>query len=265
MGDRLKNKETILPPFGARFRAVILSLFIQAVNNFERMQSLGFALALSPVLKWIYPKRADWARAVERNLGFFNTQPYLANCALGVVARVELESAPEGPSVEEVDGVKRAMMGAFGGLGDSLFWAVLVPLAALSALICYALLPSYPIVGVLVALISYNAVHFWVRFYFFERGIRDGYEVTAFLQRIKLPRWVTVLRVVAAFALGVYAVLVFWRLSVAGTGVIHVKSLVLFGGIAVLLAPCGRFVSRLSPSAAWYATIVLCLLAGTLF
>jgi mannose/fructose/N-acetylgalactosamine-specific phosphotransferase system component IID len=265
MGNQLRRDIAVLPPLRVRVKVVLLSLFIQAVNNFERMQSLGFAFALSPVLKWLYPKRADWARAVARNLGFFNTQPYLANCALGVVARLEVDSAPDGPGIEEVDRAKLAMMGAFGGLGDSLFWAVLVPLAALCALGCYALLPSYPVVGILVAFVGYNAVQLWVRFYFFERGLRDGYGVTRFLQKIKLPRWVTVLRGAAAVSLGAYAVLVYWRLGAVGAGSIQIKSLVLFAGISVLLAPCGQFVGRLSPSAAWYATILICLLAGVLF
>ena len=258
------NKK-FLPPFRVRVCVVTRALFIQAVNNFERMQSLGFTFALSPVLKWLYPERSDWTRAVKRNLGFFNTQPYLTSCALGVVARTEIDSAPEGPTPDEIDGVKRAMMGAFGGLGDSLFWAVMVPLSALLALTCYMLWPAYPAIGILVGFVTYNVIHFWVRFYFFERGLRDGRAVVGFLCRLRLPRWVTVLRGAAAFTLGCFAVLAYWRLAGVGVGGIQVKSLVLFVGISSVFAMGGRFVGRLSPSAAWYATIMLCLLAGTLF
>jgi len=254
--------ERVLPPLHVRVRAVVRALFIQAVNNFERMQSLGFAFALSPVLKWLYPERDDWARAVERNLGFFNTQPYLASCPLGVVARAEIDAAPVGPTADEVDDIKRATMGAFGGLGDSLFWAVMVPLAALWALMCLLIWPGYPLIGLIVGLAAYNVAHLWVRFYFFERGLRDGRGVTAFLQKVRLPRWVTVLRGAAAFTLGAFAVVVYWRLSGCGVGGVNVVSFVLFIGIAAVLALGGRFVGRLSPSAAWYATIMLCLLAG---
>lgn len=257
-----EEDKKVLPALRVRVCAVVRAFFIQAVNNFERMQSLGFAFALSPVLKRLYPERGDWARAVERNLGFFNTQPYLASCPLGVAARAEIDAAPDGPTVDEVDDIKRATMGAFGGLGDSLFWAVMVPLAALWALTCYLIWPEYSLVGLAVGLITYNVVHLWVRFYFFERGLRDGRGVTTFLQRIRLPRWVTVLRGVAAFTLGAFGVVVYWRLSGGGIGGINVVSLVLFAGIAVLPALGGRFVGRLSPSAVWYATIMLCLLAG---
>jgi hypothetical protein len=111
-------------------------------------------------------------------------------------------------------------------------------------------------------LVTYNVVHLWVRFYFFERGLRDGRGVTAFLQKIRLPRWVTVLRGAAVFTLGAFAVVVYWRLSGCDVGGVNAVSLVLFAGIAAVLALGGRFVGRLSPSAAWYATIMLCLLAG---
>ena len=48
------------------------SLFLQAAWNPRGMQNLGFAFAMQPALRELYPDRAARARAAERHLEFFN-------------------------------------------------------------------------------------------------------------------------------------------------------------------------------------------------
>lgn len=199
-----------------RAEMIIRSLFIQATNNFERMLSLGFLFALWPVVKKLYVTPEKRREAVIRHLSFFNTQPYFANCILGVVAHVELDGG-EGVDAE-VTGIKKAMMGAFGALGDDLFWTGLMPAAGLLALVFYGALPNYAFAGTIAALVAYNVFHFWARIKLFTVGLRLGRRVTSYLKMLRLPRFAVAVKVAASFLLGAFTVAVVWRAAQTGGG-----------------------------------------------
>lgn len=194
---------------------ILRSFFIQATNNFERMLSLGFLFALWPVIKIIYPEPAARRSAIVRHLSFFNTQPYFANCILGVIANAELRG---GENLDaEVMSVKEAMMGAFGALGDDLFWTGLMPAAALTALVFYNVLPDYAIIGAVLALIVYNVFHLWARVRLFNVGLRLGRRITSYLKMLRLPYFALAVKFGASFLLGLFTVAVIWRSSRVGT------------------------------------------------
>lgn len=191
---------------------VVRSLFIQATNNFERMLSLGFLFALWPAIKAAYGDAAGRRKAIVRHLSFFNTQPYLANSILGVVANVELSERPRDAGLDEdIEHIKRAMMGAFGALGDDLFWAGLMPASALVAMIVYALQPDLALAAAVGALIIYNIFHYWARVRLFELSLRLGRRVTRYFRLLHLPQLVVGVKIAAAFLLGVFATAVVWR------------------------------------------------------
>jgi len=203
--------QTKIPPFRVRLAMLRRSMFIQSTNNFEAMLSVGAAYTLFPFLKWVYGNNVEGLkRALERNGGFFNTHPYFVNCILGVIGRIEADKAPNGPDDNSVRSVKTAMSGAFGGLGDSLFWATLMPLAALHGLIIYLYWPQYALMGAAAALVLYSIPHLWVRYYFMERGIRDGTAVVGYLKRVKIPRIITIASFIAVILLGIYTIGLVW-------------------------------------------------------
>lgn len=106
---------------------VYLSNFtLQASWSYERMQGLGFACAISPVLKKVYgDDREAMAEALTRHMGFFNTCPnYGATVILGIVAALEEKKA----SGEMITGIKTGMMGPLAGIGDSMMFAIIGPL-----------------------------------------------------------------------------------------------------------------------------------------
>src|SRR5450759_5446449 len=45
--------------------------------NYERMQALGFAYAMEPVLRKLFPNNDDYEAALQRHLVFFNTNPMI--------------------------------------------------------------------------------------------------------------------------------------------------------------------------------------------
>ena len=97
------------------------------------MQSLGFAYAIDPVLRKLYPDGAEYATRLRRHAEYFNTQPYLASFILGAVVRMEEEQAANLPVTIDVAGLKSSLMAPLGALGDSFFWGALKPLAAVGA------------------------------------------------------------------------------------------------------------------------------------
>ena len=62
------------------------STFLLGSFNFERMQSIGFAVSMIPAIKRFYTKKEDQAEALTRHLEFFNTQPWVASSIMGVTA-----------------------------------------------------------------------------------------------------------------------------------------------------------------------------------
>jgi mannose/fructose/N-acetylgalactosamine-specific phosphotransferase system component IID len=88
--------------------------------NYERMQALGFAYAIDPVLRRLNPDRAGYAEALQRHLQFFNSAPIVgAPMILGSTIALE-EAGEKTPAA----GVKVAMMGPLAGVGDTLTWAL---------------------------------------------------------------------------------------------------------------------------------------------
>ena len=102
------------------------------------------------------------------------------------------------------------MSAAFGGLGDSLFWATLMPLAALSGLIGYLFWPQYALIGAAAVIIVYSIPHLWVRYYLMDCGFRDGKAFIGYLKRAKIPRMITIASFIAVIFLGIYSTGLVW-------------------------------------------------------
>ena len=168
------------------YRLFWRSFCLQAVWNFERMQNLGFLYILAPVLNKLYPEKEKRIQSYRRHLEFFNTHPYFANVLVGIVARLEEEMALGGEvKPEEITTVKMSMGGAFGGIGDSLFWAAWRPFTALLACVPVIIyLEKWEGVWLvpLIFLFLYNLLHFHARI----EGVIEGYvRKTKVVRRLK--------------------------------------------------------------------------------
>ena len=84
--------------------------------NYERMQALGFAYAMEPVLRRLFPDDQAYSAALQRHLVFFNTNPVVgAPLILGSAIAMEEAGAPA-----SAEGVKVALMGPLAGVGDTI-------------------------------------------------------------------------------------------------------------------------------------------------
>ncbi len=104
-------------------------LFLHASYNYERLQGLGFAHAMKPVIEYLYTTVADRAAALRRHLGFFNSEPQFGALVPGAV--IALEQARAGGADlpdETINGVKSGLMGPLAGVGDSMIQGLITPL-----------------------------------------------------------------------------------------------------------------------------------------
>jgi mannose/fructose/N-acetylgalactosamine-specific phosphotransferase system component IID len=173
------------------------------------MQSLGFAYALSPVLKKLYPDREEYESRVGLHATYFNTQPYLASFILGATVRMEQDRASGANTVADVQGLKTALMGPLGALGDSFFWGALKPM---SAVVAAALLMTGSLWASLAFLVLYNSVHLSIRVAVLFRGYASRGDAVDLMNRFPFTKIAKLMKMVSLSVLGgILGALPLWR------------------------------------------------------
>jgi PTS system N-acetylgalactosamine-specific IID component len=153
------------------------SLFLQASFNYERMQAAGWLYSLSPGLRKIHKNKEDLSTSMKMHMEFFNTHPFLVTIIMGIV--IAMEESKE--SVDSIRGLKVAMMGPLGGIGDAIFWLTLLPI---SAGIGSAMAIDGSVAGPLIFLIIFNIVHFVLRFGLMHYGYKTGVYAVSKLKEV---------------------------------------------------------------------------------
>ncbi|QGU14496.1 PTS mannose transporter subunit IID [Leclercia sp. 119287] len=148
--------------------------------NYERQMNLAFVYALIPVLKKLYPQKAELAAALKRHLVFFNTTPHIVTLLLGITTAMEEKNSQQ----QEMDGtaidnVKASLMGPLAGLGDSFFWGTL---RLIATGIGTSLALQGNILGPILFLLVFNMPHILVRWLFTRWGYVLG---TGVLHRVQ--------------------------------------------------------------------------------
>ena len=161
------------------------SFFIQASWSYDRMQSLGFAFALLPVLRRLYPDREAFSSRLAAHMEYFNTQPYLASFVLGAAARIEEDRASGRNADADVVELKKNLMAPLGALGDSFFWGSLKPFAASAAV---AVLLTGAWWAPLLFLVLFNIVHVGLRLSLVFVGYETRGDVVALMSRYSFTR-----------------------------------------------------------------------------
>jgi PTS system mannose-specific IID component len=190
-------------------RVFLRSFLIQASWSYDRMQSLGFAFAVLPALRKLYPDPGEYRARLQLHMEYFNTQPYLAGFILGAVVRMEEERASGRNPTADVPALKNTLMAPLGALGDSFFWGSLKPLAILISLAC---LLSGAWWAPLLFLFLYNSVHLWVRAGVLLSGYRTAGDVVALIARYQFTRMARLFKAASLTVLGgMLGMLPLWR------------------------------------------------------
>ena len=110
---------------------LIWTFFSHSTYNYERMQATGVLHALAPCLEKLYDKDTpEMKEACKRHMEFFNTEPNLGGCILGMTLAMEEQKA-NGQDIdpEMISSVKTGLMGPLAGVGDTIWQGTLSPIA----------------------------------------------------------------------------------------------------------------------------------------
>ncbi len=104
--------------------------FSHSTYNWERMQGVGFAHAMTPIIAKLYKNKEDISAALKRHLIFFNTQPDVGSIIFGATIAMEEQKA-SGCDISDdaINSVKVGLMGPMAGIGDTLQQGLLIPIA----------------------------------------------------------------------------------------------------------------------------------------
>ena len=72
------------------------SLFIHSTLNFRRMQNLGFAMSMIPLVRQWQKQHKDVKEILLRHLQMFNTHPYFSAPIIGSILRLETDCNDSG-------------------------------------------------------------------------------------------------------------------------------------------------------------------------
>ena len=263
-----------LPPKPIRKRDFAVAawrlLQIQTIMAPERMQGPGFAFAMAPILRRLYPDRARLGEALERHTAYVATHPLLSGYVLGAAVGLEQERAAGKPiDGARIDAIKRALASPLAAMGDPFFWVVLRPFAGLLAVCSIAWFgppdPSLPDLRVLlcplVLLLTYNAVALPTRW----RGVATGYAAADrpadLLRSLRFGEWREIFERAGAFFYGTL-------LAMIGVGIrASAGPAAGLGGLAAALVPLAvgfggaRLLLRRSPASTVGTALLLAALA----
>jgi len=137
--------------------------------NYEKMQGLGYAYVIMPVLKRLYGDDPEkMKKALKMQISYFNTTPGTSHLIVGADMALEEEIGIE--SEETVSALKTGLMGPLAGVGDTLFIAIYR--AIVFSIAAYIALQGNP-VGLVVPLAACAAV-LWLRYKFTWMGYQSG-------------------------------------------------------------------------------------------
>ncbi|MFA5975891.1 MAG: PTS system mannose/fructose/sorbose family transporter subunit IID [Elusimicrobiota bacterium] len=213
----------------ALLQTFIRSLFLQTIWNFERMQNMGFAFSMVPLLKRAHASAGSIQTAIRRHMTFFNVHPYFAPIIMGVVYSKEKASADRPGDDPTITVLKDSMGAAFGGIGDHVFWGTWRPFCALMAL-SIGLLVAYPATGTVsrsvfdapAALICakwwivgflavFNSFHLWLRWRGLQKAALEGPQVVAWVQSLRMQGFAAHLRRIGLLMLVAMIMVYLWR------------------------------------------------------
>lgn len=184
-----------------RIKVSIRSWLLQGSWNYERMQNGGWAFALIPVLKKLYPGKEEASAALKRHLEFFNTHPYVAAPILGVTMAMEEDRANGAPIDDKtIQGIKVGMMGPLAGIGDPVFWFTIRPIVGS---IAASLAASGSLIGPLFFFIVWNIIRIAFLWYTQEFGYKAGSDISKDLSGGLLQKVTKIASILGMFIMGV--------------------------------------------------------------
>lgn len=168
MADNAPEIKSKVTEADLRAAAMRHNMTLQISWNYERMQALGFAWSIIPVLKKVYTNTHDLFEAIKRHMVFYNTHPSMSAVIFGAACAME-----EQQQGDVADSLKVALMGPLAGIGDTLAGVLLRPIVGVfAASLALAGNPVGPLL-----MIALGVAWFLVRWPLFWFGYKRGINV----------------------------------------------------------------------------------------
>lgn len=198
MTEKVEKKVTK----GDLMRAFVYENFQQASFNFERMHGLAFCVDMIPAIKRLYADdRQEAIEALRRHNQFFNVTPAVCGVPLGVTIGLEEARANgKGIDAKTIQSLKVGLMGPLCGVGDSLIWGTLRPIAA--ALGAALAVTGNPL-GPILFFVLFNVVRLAVKWLGLSYGYKAGLGIVRDLSGNVLPKLTEGATVLGLFVMGV--------------------------------------------------------------
>jgi len=178
------------------------SFFIHAALNFRRMQNLGFAMAIIPLIRELRLKEKDSESMLNRHLQMYNSHPYFSAPLIGSVVRLEEEQSGK-TGLVDIPAFRQSLMSSYAAIGDTFFWGALRPLAGIIA--AYLAFMGF-IIAPIAFILIYTPAHFWIRIKGFIEGYKRGKQGIKFIRSMDLLRVSVKLRWLSLLTLTVLSI-----------------------------------------------------------
>ncbi|NLW15593.1 MAG: PTS system mannose/fructose/sorbose family transporter subunit IID [Erysipelothrix sp.] len=109
----------------------LLGYSSETAYNYERLQALGNANAIQPIIKRLYDED-QYAEEIQKYMVFFNTEPsFIGPVIHGITAAMEEKRANgEDVSADDINSIRLALMGPIAGIGDVVSQSIIYPVLA---------------------------------------------------------------------------------------------------------------------------------------
>lgn len=178
--------------------------FAQSCYNYERLQALGFAHSMIPILKRLYTTKEDIAAGLKRHLMFFNTEANFGSVIPGFMAALEEQKANGAEfSDEAMNSLKAGLMGPIAGVGDTVTQGLV---KTILLAICVDLAAQGSVLGPILFFVAFTAYTFGLGYVMYMQGYRLGRDaLTKALSGDRVNRWTEGLTVLGLTVLGALA------------------------------------------------------------
>lgn len=151
-------------------------MFSHSCYNYERMQGQGVLQAMVPIVNKLYPNdREKRAETLLNEMKFFNTEPNVGACIIGLAVSLEEKKAQGAEEItnDTITSIKSSLMGPLAGIGDTITQGVITPIL-ISMGVSIALDGGGNIAGPIVYIISIATAIIGISYISFKLGYEKG-------------------------------------------------------------------------------------------
>lgn len=183
----------------------LLGYSSETCYNYERLQALGNANSIQPIIKRLYDED-QYAEEIQKYMVFFNTEPsFMGTVIHGITAAMEEKRANgEEVSDEDINSVRLALMGPLAGIGDVVSQSIVYPVLAGIAI---QLALAGNLFGPILFEVGYKAIMLTLGYNMYMLGYKRGKTaIIEFLQNGVLNRLIEVFSIIGLMVIGNMAV-----------------------------------------------------------